>query len=253
MATVNPKIVCFMCNWVFCQDETLVPPDVNVIRVMCLGRVDPVIVLEAFENGFDGVLLVGCKPPDCHFVEGNLQAERAVKMLKKLLALAGLEPERIRLKWFSPVDEKSFVEYLEEFSSGIKKFGFSPLKSEGNAQKFRFRVNILAAKNAAADFRLRVLLGREKELTESVNVYGEKISQEEFDALLDEIVWEEFMRHKIHVLTKAKPFSVKDLAETLGVKPSVVLRQIVEMRRKNMIALDRVEGATPLYRALEVK
>ncbi|MEM2971228.1 MAG: hydrogenase iron-sulfur subunit [Candidatus Bathyarchaeia archaeon] len=251
MATANPKIVCFMCNWVFCQEETLVPPNVSAVRVMCLGRVDPVIVLEAFENGFDAVLLVGCKPPDCHFVEGNLQAERAVKMLKKLVALAGLEPERIRLTWFSPVDGKSFVGFIEEFFSGVKKFGLSPLKSGENAQKFR--VNVSAAKNAAADFRLRILLGREKELTEDVNVYGEKISQEEFDALLDEIVWEEFMRHKIHVLTKAKPFSVRDLAETLGVKPSVVLRQIVEMRRKNMIALDRVEGTTPLYKALEVK
>jgi coenzyme F420-reducing hydrogenase delta subunit len=251
METGNPKIVCFMCNWVFCQEEMPIPSNVNVVRLMCLGRLDPVIVLEAFENGFDAVMMVGCKPPDCHFVEGNLQAERAVKMLKKLVALAGLEPERIKLTWFSPADGKSFAEYMEEFSSAIKRFGLSSLKNRESGQKFK--VNVLAAKNAVASFRLRVLLGREKELTEGVNVYGEKISQEEFDALLDEIVWEEFMRHKIYVLTSAKPFSVRDLAETLGLKPSVVLRQIVEMRRKNMIALDRVEGTTPLYKALEVK
>jgi coenzyme F420-reducing hydrogenase delta subunit len=218
---------------------------------MCLGRVDPVIVLDAFENGFDGVMMVGCKPPDCHFVEGNLHAECAVKMLKKLVALAGLKPERIKLMWFSPVNEKTFAEYAGEFFNDIKKYGLSPLKNREFEQKIK--VNVLAAKNAAADFRLRVLLGREKELTEGVNVYGEKIPQEEFDALLDEIVWEEFVRHKIYVLAKAKPLSVRDLAETLGMKPSVVLRQIVEMRRKNMIALDRVEGTTPLYRALEVK
>jgi len=251
METGDPKIVCFMCNWVFCQDETPIPPNVNVVRVMCLGRVDPIIVLEAFENGFDGVIMVGCKPPDCHFVEGNLQAERAVKMLKKLVALAGLEPERIKLTWFSPVDGKSFTEYAEEFSNGIKRYGLSPLKNMEFEQKVK--VNVLAAKNAASDFRLRVLLGREKELTEGVNVYGEKIPQEEFDVLLDEIVREEFVRHKIYVLTKTKPFSVKALAEALEVKPSVVLRQIVDMRRKNMIALDRVDGTTPLYRALEVK
>jgi coenzyme F420-reducing hydrogenase delta subunit len=251
METENPKIVCFMCNWAFCRDETPIPPNVNVIRVMCLGRVDPVIILDAFENGFDGVMMVGCKPPDCHFVEGNFHAECAVKMLKKLVALAGLKPERIKLLWFSPMNEKTFVEYAVEFFNDIKKYGLSPLKNREFEQKIK--VNVLAAKNAAADFRLRVLLGREKELTEGVNVYGEKIPREEFDALLDEIVWEEFVRHKIYALAKAKPFSVKALAETLGVKPSVVLGQIVEMRRKNMIALDRVEGTTPFYRALEVR
>jgi predicted transcriptional regulator len=114
-------------------------------------------------------------------------------------------------------------------------------------------VNVLAAKNAASDFRLRVLLGREKELTEGVNVYGEKLSAEEFDALLDEIVAEEFVRHKIHVLTKTQPLSVKALAEALEMKTANVLRHIVNMRRKNMITIDHVEGTTPLYRALEVK
>ena len=227
-----------------------VPSNVNVVRVMCLGRIDPVTVLEAFEKGADAVMMVGCKPPDCHFIEGNVQAERAVKMLKKLVAFTGLEPERIKLLLVSPLEEKSFNYYAKEFSSEIAKFG-SP--SESGKLESEFMVNVLAAKNAASDFRLRVLLGREKELTESVNVYGEKIPQNEFDALMDEIVKEEFIRHKFYLLTKTKPLSVKDLAETVEMKPADVLRQIVDMRRRNMIALDHVEGTTPFYKALEVK
>ncbi len=246
---MEPKILCFMCNWVFCQEETSTPSNINIVRIMCLGRIDPVIVLDALEKGMDGVMLVGCKPPDCHYQEGNLQAERATKMLKKLVSLTGLEPERIKLSWFSPTEEKNFEYYAKEFSEEIGKLGPSPLRSEDS----KIKVNVLAAKNAASDFRLRVLLGREKELTEGVNVYSEKLSQEEFDELLDEIVQEEFVRHKIHVLTKTKPLSVKDLAEAVEMKPAAVLRQIVDMRRKNMIALDHVEGQTPLYKALEVK
>jgi len=245
---MSSKIVCFMCNWAFCLEEMEVPKNFNISRVMCIGRLDPTIVLDVLAKGFDGVLMVGCKPPDCHYIEGNLQAERAVKLLKKLVALAGLEQERIKLEWYTPLEGKSFIQHLKEFSSTVNALGESPLKASPELM-----LNILAAKNAASDFRLRVLLGREKELTESVNVYGEKISQEEFDFLIDEIVKEEFLRQKIHLLTKTKPLSVKDLAKALGIKPADVLKQIVNMRRKNMITIERFAETTPLYKALEVK
>jgi len=97
---------------------------------------------------------------------------------------------------------------------------------------------------------LRVLIGREKELTESVNVYGEKIPVQEFNDLLDDIVEEEFIRHKICVLTKNKPLSVKALAEATAMEPASVLRHIVDMRRRNMIAFDHIEGTTPFYKSI---
>jgi coenzyme F420-reducing hydrogenase delta subunit len=222
----------------------------NVARVTCIGRMDPAVVLETFEKGVDGVMLVGCKPPDCHFIEGNLQAERTVKALKRLMTLSGLEPERLRLLWYSPLEEESFTYYVDEFCDEILKLGLAPIKS---AKLENVMLNLLAAKRAVSDFRLRVLLGREKELTESVNVYGEKIPREEFDALLDEIVREEFIRNKIYFLTKARPLPVKALAEAVKMRPAAVLRHIVNMRRKNMIALDHVDGTTPFYKALEVE
>jgi hypothetical protein len=212
---------------------------------------DPAVVLEMFEKGADAVMLAGCKPPDCHFLEGNLHAERAVKMLKKLIALTGLEPERVSLLWYSPLEERSFNRSVTEFSREIAKFGASPLKDA--KPESPAMINVLAAKNATSEFRLRVLLGREKELTEGVNVYSEKLTQEEFDTLLDDVVQDEFIRHKIHLLTKTKPLSVKDLAQTMEMKPAAVLKQIVNMRRKNMITLDSVKGTTPLYKALEVQ
>ncbi len=242
-----PKIVCFMCNWTFCEEEMRFPYNVNVIRVMCVGRMDPALVLETFANGAEGVLLVGCKSPDCHFVDGNLHAERAVKMLKKLLALVGLEPERLKLLLVSPLEDRSFSHYAKGFSEEVWKLGNSPLSKE------EIVANLAAAKEAASAFRLRVLLGREEELTEFMNAYGEKIPEAEFDALLDDIVRAEFIRYKIHYSTRLKPRSVKELAQILGVKPSAVLRHITNMRRKGMIALDHVEGYTPFYKALEVR
>jgi predicted transcriptional regulator len=172
-------------------------------------------------------------------------------MLKKLLALTGFEPDRLRLEWVSASEGQRFAKVVTEFTGQIKKLGPSPLS--GKKPKQRILGNLQAATNAASDFRLRVLVGRERELTEKCNVYQEKISQEEFDSLLDETVEAEFTRHKIYLLAKNEPVSVKALAEAVEMKPADVLKQVVAMRRRNMIAVDHVEGTTPFYRALEVE
>jgi hypothetical protein len=171
-------------------------------------------------------------------------------MLRRLLALAKFDPQRLGLVWYSPLEETSFLCAAKKFSEEIGRLGCSSLK---NAERESLpMINLLAAKDAAGEFRLRVLLGREKELTEATNVYGETLTSEEFNALMDDVVGDEFIRHKIHVLTRTKPFSVKALSEVTEMKPAVVLRQIVNLRRKNMVALDSIEGTTPMYKALEV-
>jgi hypothetical protein len=203
-----------------------------------------------FANGADGVIVTGCHPGDCHYVEGNLYEERKIKMLKKLIALTGLELERLRLEWVSAAEGQRFAQVVTEFTAQIKKLGPSPISR--NNPNHKILENLQAAKNAASDFKLRVLVGRELKLTEEGNVYKEKVSQDDFDSLLDEAVEVEFIRHKIHLLTSAKPLPIKAIAQATEKKPADVLKQIVAMRRRNMIALDHVEGTTPFYRALEV-
>jgi coenzyme F420-reducing hydrogenase delta subunit/predicted transcriptional regulator len=218
---------------------------------MCSGRVDPIIPLEVFIRGADGVIVLGCHPADCHYIEGNLYEERKIKMLKKLLALTGLEPERLRLDWVSASEGQRFAQIVTEFTEQVRELGSSPVS--GKTPNRTVLENLYAARNAAADFRLRVLVGRERELTEKCNVYDEKMSQEEFDSLLNEVVEAEFIRQKIHLLTRIQPLSIKALAEATGLDPAAVLRQIVDMRRRNMITVDHIEGQTPLFAALEVE
>ena len=258
MVEFEPKIIGFLCNWCSYAGADLAgvsriqyPSNIRVVRVMCSGRIDPIIPLEVFMHGADGALILGCHPGDCHYSEGNLYEERKIKMLKKLLALTGFEPDRLRLEWVSASEGQRFAKVVTEFTEQIKKLGPSPLS--GKKPNQRILGNLQAATNAASDFRLRVLVGRERELTEKCNVYQEKISQEEFDSLLDETVEAEFTRHKIYLLAKNEPVSVKALAEAVEMKPADVLKQVVAMRRRNMIAVDHVEGTTPFYRALEVE
>jgi len=258
MSEFEPKIIGFLCNWCSYAGADLAgvsrmqyPPNIRVVRVMCSGRIDPIIPLEVFIKGADGVIVLGCHPADCHYVEGNLYEERKIKMLKKLLALTGLEPERLRLDWVSASEGQRFAQIVTEFTEKIRELGPSPVS--GKMPNRKVLENLVAARNAAVDFRLRVLVGRERELTEKCNVYDEKMPQEEFDSLLSEVVEAEFIRQKIHLLTRFKPLSVKALAEATGLDTAAVLRQIVDMRRRNMITVDHLEGQTPLFAALEVE
>jgi len=253
----EPKIVGFLCNWCSYAGADLAgvsriqyPTNIRIIRVMCSGRIDPVFVLEAFVNGSDGVIVMGCHPGDCHYIEGNMYAERKARMLKKLIAETGLESERFRLEWVSASEGARFAEIVREFIDQIKKVGPSPLS--GDNLNHAMLENLLAAKRVAEDFRLRVLVGRERELVEKKNVYGDVVPQERFDDLLDEAIKAEYVRSKIYNLLEKEPLSVKVLSKNLSLEPQEVLRHIVVMRRRGVVGLERIEGTTPMYVALEV-
>ena len=250
------KIGCFICNWAFSEQqvstisqENPVPYKAKIARVRCLGRVDPATVLEALEKGIDGILLIGCTPPDCHFVEGSAYAEHMLKLLKKLLNIAGLEPERLDLRLYSPQAESKLKEILNDFAMQLQKCGPSRLAEKMDENLL---LTVSAAKNVAAAFRARLLGGREKMLTEGVNVYGERISPEEYERLLNEVLNAELIRYKIYLMARKRPISVREVAASFNTDPAIVLRHVVNLRRRGMLALDHVEGQTPLYRALEV-
>ena len=93
----EPKIIGFLCNWCSYTGADLAgtsrlqyPPNVRVIRVMCSSRVNPQLVLKAFQEGADGVLVSGCHPGDCHYIEGNYHARRKLTMLSDLIDYMGV-------------------------------------------------------------------------------------------------------------------------------------------------------------------
>jgi len=126
----EPKIVGFLCNWCSYAGADLAgtsrlkyPPNVRVIRVMCSGRVDPLFVLKAFASGADGVLICGCHPGDCHYLEGNYKALRRVPLLREMLKQLGIEEERLRLDWVSASEGDRFAHIVKEMTEKIKELG----------------------------------------------------------------------------------------------------------------------------------
>jgi len=133
----EPKIIGFLCNWCSYAGADLAgisriqyPANIRIIRVMCSGRVDPTFILEAFKNGADGVLVAGCHPPDdCHYISGNLKAQRRIMLLREVLKELGIEPERLRLEWISASEGDRFATIIREMVEEIKKLGPNPLKA----------------------------------------------------------------------------------------------------------------------------
>ena len=105
-----------------------------------------------------------------------------------------------------------------------------------------------AAQAASQAYRLRSLAGKVVNLRDEGNVYGEKVPADELDRLMDEVIDVEFVRHMILEGAREGGVSAKDLAERIGVAPEAVLREIVVLRRKNLLELDKIDGRTPLYR-----
>ncbi len=137
----NPEILAFLCNWCSYAGADLAgtsrinyPANVRPIRVMCSGRVDPSFIINSFKEGIDGVLVSGCHPGDCHYISGNLNAEKRVKSTKKLLKLLGLGSERLRLEWISASEGQKFANTIEDFTATIKRIGTNPLKSQSGEQ-----------------------------------------------------------------------------------------------------------------------
>ena len=97
--------------------QTDYPPNVNIIKVMCSGRVEPQFVLKAYENGADGVLILGCHPGDCHYKEGNYKAVQRHRMLLRVLKQFGIEEQRCRFDYVSAGENDKFVELIIVSSS----------------------------------------------------------------------------------------------------------------------------------------
>ena len=249
--TFEPKILGFLCNWCSYAGADLAgvsriqyPPNMRVIRVMCSGRVDPVFIFKALLTGIDGVFVLGCHPGDCHYLEGNYEAEKKFIMVQKFLKMVNFD-KRVRLDWVSASEGARFAQVVTEFIESIREQGPSPLSGENIDQEL-FN-NLKAMENSVSSDRIRALVGRERKITEVENEYGEKVPIDEFNAIFDEAIHDEFVRQRILLSLSTKVLSVKDLAAELKLDPSEILENMVTLKSRGEIDYQSIDGNTPLY------
>jgi len=138
----EPRIVAFCCYYCAYSAADLAgsmrlqyPTNIRIIEVPCSGKVDPVILLKAFEEGADGVYVAGCMEGDCHFLKGNFRAKKRVHAVKKILDQIGLGGERLEMFNLSASMGTRFVEIAEEMTERIKRLGPSPIRPEAVAAR----------------------------------------------------------------------------------------------------------------------
>ncbi|RKX71075.1 hydrogenase iron-sulfur subunit [candidate division WOR-3 bacterium] len=126
----QPKIIAFLCNWCSYAGADLAgvsriqyPPTIRVVRVPCSGRINPIFILKSLQSGYDGVLVSGCHPGDCHYLTGNYYARRKFALLKALLEFIGIEPGRVQFSWVSAGEGEKFAQVVERVTEDIRRLG----------------------------------------------------------------------------------------------------------------------------------
>jgi coenzyme F420-reducing hydrogenase delta subunit len=137
MSRFEPVIIGFLCNWCSYTGADLAgvarlqyPPNLRPIRVMCSGMVSPDLVMEAFANGADGVMVMGCHPGECHYLEGNTRAQARAQVITLVMENMGIHPDRFALTWISSAEASVFADRITRFTGMIQKLGpYTSLKT----------------------------------------------------------------------------------------------------------------------------
>jgi len=126
----QPKIIAFLCNWCSYAGADLAgvsriqyPSNIRVVRVPCSGRINPMFIIKSLTDGWDGVVVSGCHPGDCHYITGNLVARRRFAMIKELLNFFGIEPDRVQFMWASAAEGELFAVMIRKLTELVIKLG----------------------------------------------------------------------------------------------------------------------------------
>jgi coenzyme F420-reducing hydrogenase delta subunit/ferredoxin len=129
----RPHIVALVCNWCSYAGADMAgttrlqyPSNVRMVRFPCTGRMSPLMILRAFEQGADGILVSGCHPGDCHYVQGNLVARRRFTIFRSLLEFLGIDMGRLHFAWVSAAEGHKWARVVEQVTAAVSEAGPLP-------------------------------------------------------------------------------------------------------------------------------
>ncbi len=130
VSAFEPKLVAFVCNWCTYAGADLTgtsrikyAPNVRLIRLPCTGRIDFMLLLQAFGKGADGVIVSGCHPGDCHYTAGNFHARRRWTLFRRLLDFVGVDLRRVHFAWVSAAEGAKWAELVNDVKTKIQALG----------------------------------------------------------------------------------------------------------------------------------
>jgi F420-non-reducing hydrogenase iron-sulfur subunit len=141
MSEFEPKIVAFVCNWctyagadLTGTSRTRYASNVRIVRFPCTGRIDFLLLLKAFAEGADGIIVSGCHPNDCHYTSGNFHARRRWVVFRGLLDFLGIDVNRIRFSWVSAAEGAKWATVVNETVDTVRQLG--PFEGYNEVQNY---------------------------------------------------------------------------------------------------------------------
>lgn len=254
MKELEPRIFAFLCNWAGYAAHDLagtkyIPlPPISEVRVMCTGRVDPLQLIEAFLNGFDGVMLVGCRKGECRYENGNYYAERRIYWLRKALQYVGVDPDRLCCDWIGADDEQAFKNATEQFSAKVSSLG--KLGKANGIEKEKLDTRLKALKEVFAGERMRWLTGRDLEMSGRTDVFGNQVSASVFEKEVMDIFRNEYERSSILLASEDTARSVVEIAERTALSSQIVMSEIIVLKRMGKLNVEGIVEGVPKYKRM---
>lgn len=126
----EPRLIGFLCRWCAYAGADLAgtsrrayPANLRIIRVPCSSRVDALLIIRALRLGFDGVLVAGCHPGECHYLTGNYHTRRRLNLTREFLARMGIPPQRVRVNWVAASEGNKFADVVKRMTEEIRILG----------------------------------------------------------------------------------------------------------------------------------
>jgi coenzyme F420-reducing hydrogenase delta subunit len=140
-AADEAQIIAFCCHYCAFTAADLAgtmrqqyPPNIRIVRLPCTGRLEVNMILQAFVDGADGVLVAGCEPGGCHFIKGNLRARKRVDYTRKLLSEAGIDPDRLEMYYIAASEGPLFAQTSRDFTEKIQQLKQQRAGGDGTSQ-----------------------------------------------------------------------------------------------------------------------
>jgi coenzyme F420-reducing hydrogenase delta subunit len=210
-------------------------PGLKILPLPCAGRLELVHVIEALEQGIDGILIVTCPEEECKQEKRGAQHAMLYEAkLSSILGRIGLFG-RVSVATATPKRMGEFTRRLGQLSDEVQKKGRRELSAEQ-------RGSLAILKDVVRDVRIRWLLAKEREMLESGNVYGEKVPPEKWNKVFDDALQERYVQHSILRQARLSPVSAGELGKLLGLRSSVVVRHLVELKRRNLVEMCHGHG-----------
>jgi hypothetical protein len=179
---------------------------------------------------------------DCHYLEGNVQAEKKIRATQKILELAGIGEKRLHLAWISSAEAQRFVEIAVNITAAVKSLG----KLDSTA----LALELDAAEMTLDGEIVRWMVGKEVKITSEGDVYGRKWDEEHFESVLDTVMEREYHKNRIYLAIKEGCTSVEDIYDKIGLDLKMISHLLADLEKTGKVKFRGMKDRIPVFATL---